>query len=360
MRKVLLIFYFVPLLFFGQSWKTKKGDNKFDGAYKAAYVIGSGGHYPYTSPRLTVNRFSDSDYLNIYLSNIGYTGCSDNNVQIIFDNEETQYQSKNVSTNSDRDALFIGSFYELSLVDFIDKLKKHSTLYLRFTSSCGQDDFKFRLSGSSNAIDFVAKDLLVRLREEEIIQKEKERIEKEQKNIILNFFKENPSPHLTDSVSINKPIITLDVIEDKAIDFYKSIFDNNPEKIELNKGDAVTILNYHKMKFVNVQLPNGERWLASTDIFSILNHGFQLLYQMKKQKYPLLIPPLDNYKMAKFVTKTSILKSEPYSAAEEININKEKGTPVKVYPYQYDQYILIEVNGIRGFIRNTKYNLKYD
>ena len=55
MKRILLLLFFITLSFesFSQwSYKTVKSD--FDGTYKRAIVVGSGGEYPYKNPYLVV------------------------------------------------------------------------------------------------------------------------------------------------------------------------------------------------------------------------------------------------------------------------------------------------------------------
>lgn len=52
---------------------------------------------------------------------------------------------------------FVNSNKSLEIIDFLEKLKKHSKFSVRLSSDCGQNDYSFSLSGSNVAIDLVTK-----------------------------------------------------------------------------------------------------------------------------------------------------------------------------------------------------------
>jgi len=51
---------------YSQSWKYKIVKSDFDGSYKVARVIGTGGRFPYENPDLVVIRYSTGS-VNIYI-----------------------------------------------------------------------------------------------------------------------------------------------------------------------------------------------------------------------------------------------------------------------------------------------------
>ncbi|MFT6205818.1 MAG: hypothetical protein ACI9V1_003437, partial [Spirosomataceae bacterium] len=60
-------FFFIAVVFLNftiysqaQQWTYKLDGNEFDGKYKVAKVIGSGGSMPYQSPVLIINYFLES------------------------------------------------------------------------------------------------------------------------------------------------------------------------------------------------------------------------------------------------------------------------------------------------------------
>lgn len=145
-------------------WKKSGKNDVFDGNYRSAMVIGSGGNFPYTKPILVVNYFEKSDNLNIYIDNAGYSGCSNKVIYFKFDGDENIYRSTSISTDANKEAWFIetGNYSTLANQKFFDyelqlleKLKKHNTLDIRMRSNCGESDYKFKLSGSTSAINYV-------------------------------------------------------------------------------------------------------------------------------------------------------------------------------------------------------------
>jgi hypothetical protein len=161
----------LTILSHAQKWTYKSAGNEFDGAYKVAKVVGTGGKFPYQSPTLIVNYFARDKSLNIYLTNAGYAGCDDKSILLKFDNDEKLY-SMNTFSNSDNDVWFLDDSYnsDLTTTDLLQKLKAHSFLYIRVESGCGQADYKFSLSGSTKAIDYVTVDYLEELSERSKIE----------------------------------------------------------------------------------------------------------------------------------------------------------------------------------------------
>ena len=160
--KLGVIFLFSSLLSissFEQKWTYSSGDNAFDGEYKSASVKGTGGNYPYQHPILVVNYFIKSDQMNIYFTDAGYAGCEKKIAFFKFDNDSIIYKFF-VTTNSDKDVWFIEKYSygvsNISVVELLEKMKNHNKVDVRLSSSCGQNDYQFSLSGSSVAIDFVA------------------------------------------------------------------------------------------------------------------------------------------------------------------------------------------------------------
>ncbi|MDM9632122.1 hypothetical protein [Robiginitalea aurantiaca] len=142
MKKIVLFFtiLIIPVMAFGQ-WTSSSGDNKFDGKYRSAMVIGKGSEWPYNRPTLVINLF-ESSTPNIYLTNIGYTGCGSAAIEITFDNTDKIY-TYNSYSNSDNDAAFIdynnevSHYNSLNLSDLLDLFKEKTRLYIRYSSSCG-------------------------------------------------------------------------------------------------------------------------------------------------------------------------------------------------------------------------------
>lgn len=148
----------------GQSWTFKSGGDDFDGTYKTSSIVGKGSEFPYNKPLFVVNKFSDNVEPNVYLSDIGYTGCDDNQLIFVFDGER-KYTISDLSTNREEDILFISKLYwhddvigyrtDVPVAFLLDEIKRSSRMSVRFKNDCSQKDFYFTLAGSSKAIDFV-------------------------------------------------------------------------------------------------------------------------------------------------------------------------------------------------------------
>jgi hypothetical protein len=160
-------FFFIAVVFLNftiysqaQQWTYKLDGNEFDGKYKVAKVIGSGGSMPYQSPVLIINYFLESKDLNIFIADGGYAGCDDKRIILKFDGDDNLY-SMTSSTNVGSEVWFFDDRYsDLSYISLLEKLKSYSLVYMRLKSRCGQADYKFPLSGSTKAIDYVAADYI--------------------------------------------------------------------------------------------------------------------------------------------------------------------------------------------------------
>ena len=234
----MLILLLLPLVISGQ-WKTSSGSNKFDGSYKAATVIGTGGEFPNKTPMLVLNRFGDNKP-SIYLTDIGYTGCDDNVVRFSFNGSNEIYTSSSTSINENKDVVFIDSFSEISMPDIIDLLKEKSTLHVRYTSSCMLNDYQFRLTGSNTAIKYVVGSYYdeQKLR----INEENKKIESEQ--LAKSQKEETISNDLESSFECEtpkKPIISSYVVFHHAPIFFDD--QNVPHAVYLKHKDSLIIYN---------------------------------------------------------------------------------------------------------------------
>ncbi len=113
LRKSLSVFFIVMLFTssFAQRWTYSSGGNEFDGKYKTSGVTGSGGEFPYSSPRLRVNYFLNSKNLNIYVSGGGYSGCDGKVIYIKFDGDETKYIMRGSSDVENEVWFFTEEYY---------------------------------------------------------------------------------------------------------------------------------------------------------------------------------------------------------------------------------------------------------
>ena len=187
MRRILLLIFFIILSFesFSQwSYKTVKTD--FDGTYKRAIVVGSGGEFPYKNPYLVV-RYGEEIGLEIYISDAGYSGCDNRQVFFKFNGDDEKYKSQYVNEGANSESWFIKSLENFTLFELIEKFKKHSYVSVRLINDCSLKDYRFSLSGSTKAIDYVISntEVVSKIKELRILQ-EKKKEEEINKKIKLN------------------------------------------------------------------------------------------------------------------------------------------------------------------------------
>ncbi len=236
-KQILLLLLIIPIQqidLFGQNWKYKSGSSDFDGKYRTATVIGSGGEFPYKTPLFVVNYFDESG-LNVYFSNAGYAGCDHKVAYFKFDKDDEIYQSQ-ITTNSDDDIWFVETFVNsnksLEIIDLLEKLKKHSKFSVRLSSDCGQKDYSFSLSGSTVAIDFVTKPYF------DMIGQNNKEAENEKKKLLEDKLKFE----LEISERLIKPF--------DAITLYSEYIYIKPEENAyweyktLSKGESIVIIEY--------------------------------------------------------------------------------------------------------------------
>ena len=139
-------------------WKYSKGSSDFDGEYRTATIVGTGGEFPYANPLFVVNRFNNDLTPNVYITKAGYAGCANTVAYFKFNNDDTVYLME-VTTNNESDVWFIKyASYEdepLYVSDLIKKMSEASYMSVRLRSDCGQTDYRFSLNGSTKALKFV-------------------------------------------------------------------------------------------------------------------------------------------------------------------------------------------------------------
>ncbi|WP_445758018.1 hypothetical protein [Polaribacter sp.] len=202
MKKILIVIFFINLHSFSQ-WSFNSGKNDFDGNYKVSTLYGSGGSFPYTKPLLVINKY-EKNQVNIYLTNVGYSGCENRLVYFKFNNEETVYETDYVNSGLKNDSWFL-YFKDLKNYQFLAKIVEKNSLSVRVQSDCGSEDYRFNLSGSSKAINYVlGNDWIENERKNHLNQISLERKKDSLTNIqIHKFFKETK---LRDSITGIKKI----------------------------------------------------------------------------------------------------------------------------------------------------------
>ena len=193
------------------SWRTSSSRDPFAGNYKAITSTGSGGQHPYSNPKMIINWFEKTGDVNIQLTDAGYSGCDNLSIQIVFDSEDTIHYFRSGS-NREKDTWVFGyfkgeirsssiassvnpsryHFYESKMArhEFYEKMKKHNTMHVKLSSSCGTIRFQVSLNGFSRAFNWILPDYDPTLFiEEERIEKEKMDKIAEQKelfNLLIN------------------------------------------------------------------------------------------------------------------------------------------------------------------------------
>ena len=165
MKKTLLLLMIIPMIGFGQTWKYNSARDDFDGQYKTASVKGSASDYAYEDPSLVINSFKSSG-VNFYISNAGqYIYGSNTEILLSFNNEKGNiYSAADISWGGDN--VFLGDIYivtrdgiveeeSLTRLQIFKKLMTASYLNISIKNNYEQNDMKFSLSRSVNAIKYV-------------------------------------------------------------------------------------------------------------------------------------------------------------------------------------------------------------
>ncbi len=184
MKKALLLLMILPMIGFGQTWKYSSDRNDFDGQYKTASVKGSGSDYAYNAPSLVINSFETSG-INFYISDAGqYLYGSNTEILLSFNNEKGNvYSATDISWAGDN--VFMGDIYtvtrdgiaeeeSLTRLQIFKKLMTASYLNISIRNNYEQNDMKFSLSRSTNAIKYVIPDFDQLMIDEEKIKEEDE------------------------------------------------------------------------------------------------------------------------------------------------------------------------------------------
>lgn len=250
---LVLIILLIPFVLQSQ-WRTSSGSNKFDGNYKAATVIGSGGKYPYTKPTLVISKFDSSDP-DIYLTNIGYTGCGKPSIEITFNNSDIIYTYESLS-NRNNDKAFLSFslsqttiyYKSISLQDLMKKFKEKNKVYLRYANNCGADDFVFTLSGSTRAIDYVLGDYFKKLSKEEELNEENEKKDISERQSIID--------NLSESFNCDTPLNIITTFRPIYNNMYISMLNTKlyKQNIRLGKSNEIHIYNRWNDKYILVKI----------------------------------------------------------------------------------------------------------
>ena len=161
MKRILFLSVFYFLFSNGlnaQTWSYANKTSDFDGSYKVVSAYGYGGDFPYQSPRFIVRNMGGR--IDLYISDLGYTGCDGNELIIVFDSKRKYYVTTSLLIEStDKDALFIAGIREswngevLTIYHLLDEVKRSSKMSIRFSSDCKTNDFFYKLDGSTSALN---------------------------------------------------------------------------------------------------------------------------------------------------------------------------------------------------------------
>ena len=238
MKSFFLLILILTIFNVYPQWKYSNGSNKFDGEYKSTYVVGKGEEWPYLKPQFHVNSFINEGKPNIYISNIGYTGCDYATISFAFDGID-DILVYSASSNSDNDAAFVtGSIYEIS--NLINLLKEQTKAYVRYENNCGTTDYEFNLYGSTKAINYVVNGFY----ENQIELRIKTRILKKELDSIkeIEYKKEIKQKEILDSINLIKSKIELDR---KTLEFKDSLLSYFDYKgIEVSKTLLKNIIEF--------------------------------------------------------------------------------------------------------------------
>jgi hypothetical protein len=159
-------------------WKFFQVNDPFDGLYEYGKISGVSDDSTYRKPILYVANSANRYDFNIYIGNIGYTGCSYSSISVVFqnDNEVLEFDS---SSNLDNDVAFldlpslnpkkysfryIPIFNDVSrsgpsedeLIKFkklINLLRTKERIYMRYRSNCGTINIEFSLAGINSILN---------------------------------------------------------------------------------------------------------------------------------------------------------------------------------------------------------------
>ena len=157
---LLILFLFgITSNIFAQTWQTKSKIDDFNGKLKIASAQGTGNEFPYQEPIFVINYWKKLDRLNIYIVKAGYAGCDNKTIYLKFPEDENIYWCSG-RTDKKQDAWYLDEYLWKNerggdRVSAFELLKKYSSVTVRLDSDCDTKDFKFSLSGSTKAIEFV-------------------------------------------------------------------------------------------------------------------------------------------------------------------------------------------------------------
>ena len=134
-------------------WSSHVKNDEFKGKLSYSIAQGTGGDFPYEEPRMVIRKvykINDKDYdkYSAYISDAGSTYCDSTlEVSFVFDSDRSTMVTTRMTPSLDNEA----GFFDLS-EDLVNKIKKHSYMYVRFRTGCSQNIFRVSLRGSTSSL----------------------------------------------------------------------------------------------------------------------------------------------------------------------------------------------------------------
>ena len=280
MRRILLLIFFITLSFesFSQ-WRYKTVKTDFDGTYKRAIVVGSGGEYPYKNPYLVV-RYGEENGLEIYISDAGYSGCDSRKVFFKFNGDDEKYKSQYINEGTNSDSWFVQSLENITFFELLNKFMNHSSVSVRLSNDCGRKDYRFSLSGSSKAIRYVIPSKILTDELEKIRLKRKKEIEK------IELEKKSKAIQLKQVKKLFDSIKQLE-LDEISMERMKLIIENDIKNFKF-KINTIKLKPNHrtaKDRFVDAfYILENDNELPINFVFFRVEEGSPLIEKAKKQE----------------------------------------------------------------------------
>ena len=130
---------------FTQSWSYTKHQSNFDGVFRIAYVVGEGS-FPYTQP-LFGERVQGDECVFLLTGVSNGSQLTKNSFRLKFDNGVEFSGMAMVSKDGELWSL------QVDKEDMERELKNNNRFVVRLETPYSSEDYKFSLSGSTNAIN---------------------------------------------------------------------------------------------------------------------------------------------------------------------------------------------------------------
>ena len=260
------------IISFSQDWQYHIGNNAFDGEYKSASTIGVSDNYPYVTPILNINVFNERT-LNFYIKNSGFTqeGILQSIMFLPDAEPKVIYYANKIDISKDGKTVFINSFKNdyfknISILNFLEILKKSSKIDVRIKTEFGNYDMVFKMAEY--------RETLTKILTKEFLSNSNLTLEdiKQSSNLILKTINDNLSKESEEIKKIEELLLNIGVekkeLNEGAKKLITKLNDYNIEVDKLSRIDAkigyykknVSIILYDikgvKITSVLLDLPN--------------------------------------------------------------------------------------------------------